>query len=561
MVVEQFSDRLVQILLAVAIFSAVTSYFENNARAFVEPTVIILILVLNAAVGVWQSRSAEGAVSALRLLQPSVAAALRDGEWLSEMPAKDLVPGDVVLLRVGDKVPADARLLQFLSSMFSVDEGSLTGESATVAKSLDSVSADVPIQGKTNMVFSGTMITAGSAYAIVTATGMNTEIGKIQAGVQAAKAEEEKTPLGQKLDAFGAQLSSIIGFVCLAVWFINFPRFFDPIFKNPFEGGLYYLKIAVALGVAAIPEGLPAVITLCLSLGTRRMADRNVIVRKLPSVETLGCTTVICSDKTGTLTTNQMTVTTLVHVVSAGTEEGRMAKAAARDIDGGDQEKGKVVAVQSMRSQSNARKDTDAEPVAEPSQGPMLVEHAVGGLGYSPQGTAMGLSGKLAASACMVDMIETAVLCNDASLFFKDGQFQRTGEPTEAAIKVLAEKLGKAVPEHRYGACSSEVTAPEDACRQTAQAVASKWERIATLDFNRDRKSMSVVVRPRDKKVSLCTNNCSTHLSICKAPNFCCSCLVIEGQRESFAGKGGSRFAPPALYKDKNAKWSYGASN
>jgi Ca2+-transporting ATPase len=141
-----------------------------------------------------------------------------------------------------------------------------------------------------SMLFSGTVCTAGSALAVVARTGMATEMGKIQKGVTEARADEHKTPLGIKLDEFGNQLTKIIGFICFGVWLVSIPKFNDPTFKSPLEGAVYYAKVAVALGVAAIPEGLPAVITLCLSLGTRRMAKRNVIVRKLPSVETLGCT-------------------------------------------------------------------------------------------------------------------------------------------------------------------------------------------------------------------------------------------------------------------------------
>ena len=180
------------------------------------------------------------------------------------------------------------------------------------------VSENAGISEMVNMVFSGTMVTNGYALCCVVRTGMETEIGKIQQAVMEARDEEEKTPLGQKIDEFGELLGKVIMWICVVVWVINFKHFTDEEFGGFFKGCIYYLKVAVALGVAAIPEGLPAVITLCLSLGTRTMAKRNCIVRKLPSVETLGCTTVICSDKTGTLTTNEMCVVELVRVGSDG---------------------------------------------------------------------------------------------------------------------------------------------------------------------------------------------------------------------------------------------------
>jgi Ca2+-transporting ATPase len=310
LVFEQFEDRLVQILLVVASISAILARFEDESLAFVEPLAIVSILFINAIVGAYQTSSAENALSALKKLQPQKACVLRNGIWNSEFPVAQIVPGDIVYVKVGEKVPADCRILSLRTTTFSTDEGSLTGESVTVSKSPAIVSTnDTAIFNKSNMLFSGTMVANGGCIAMVVNTGLRTEMGLIDASVQAAKGEEHKTPLAEKLDIFGNQLTVIIATICVSVWIVSIPKFSNPVFSSWTKGAVFYAKIAVALAVAAIPEGLPAVITLCLSLGTHRMAKKNVIVRKLKSVETLGCTSVICTDKTGTLTTNQMTGT------------------------------------------------------------------------------------------------------------------------------------------------------------------------------------------------------------------------------------------------------------
>ena len=326
--VEQFDDLLVKILLASAVVSFGISAAEEASRneefslstidpiAFVEPGVIMLILILNAIVGVWQESNAENALEALKDMQPRTARVKRNGVLDSSELAVNLVPGDIVEMVAGDMAPADCRVLRLETTTFGVAQAALTGESTTVFKDKDTIDdPDAQIADKTNMVFSGTVVANGHVTAIVQATGMRTEFGKIQASITQAKkdSEDDSTPLGRKLDAFGVQLANCIAVVCLLVWIINYRHFFV---DGSFDVGqcTYYFKIAVALAVAAIPEGLPAVITTCLALGTRKMAAKNAIVRKLPSVETLGCTTVICSDKTGTLTTNQMSVVELVTV-------------------------------------------------------------------------------------------------------------------------------------------------------------------------------------------------------------------------------------------------------
>uniref|UniRef100_A0A8C3AH12 Calcium-transporting ATPase n=1 Tax=Cyclopterus lumpus TaxID=8103 RepID=A0A8C3AH12_CYCLU len=445
LVLEQFEDLLVRILLLAACISFTLAWFEEGEgtiTAFVEPFVILLILIANAIVGVWQERNAENAIEALKEYEPEMGKVYRqDKKSVQRVRARDIVPGDIVEVAVGDKVPADIRLTSICSTTLRVDQSILTGESVSVIKHTDPVPDPRAVnQDKKNMLFSGTNIAAGRAIGVVVATGVQTEIGKIRD--EMASTEPERTPLQQKLDQFGEQLSKVISVICVAVWAINVGHFNDPVHGGSWlRGAVYYFKIAVALAVAAIPEGLPAVITTCLALGTRRMARKNAIVRSLPSVETLGCTSVICSDKTGTLTTNQMSVCRMFVVDSVSGEQCSLS------------------------------------------------EFTVTGSTYAPEGEVYkdGSVVKPSRYEGLVEMASICALCNDSSLDYNEakGVFEKVGEATETALCCLVEKMNVfdtdligLSPVERATACCS--------------VIKQLMRKELTLEFSRDRKSMSV---------------------------------------------------------------------
>ncbi|KAI5068427.1 hypothetical protein GOP47_0016772 [Adiantum capillus-veneris] len=469
LLMEQFDDTLVKILLVAAMVSFVLAVFEDTTdtvanglednpsaqvSAYVEPFVILSILILNALVGVWQESNAESALQALKELQPDGARVVRDDHRIFDLPARELVPGDVVDLRVGDKIPADIRIAKLTTSTLRVEQSSLTGESTAVLKTCASSSFDdIDIQGKECMLFAGTTIVHGCCLGIVTSIGMATEIGHIQAQIQSAAKEEQDTPLKKKLDKFAQILTKFIGAICFLVWIINYRHFLTCEMVNGWPSNIafsvgkctYYLKIAVALAVAAIPEGLPAVITTCLALGTRKMARKNAIVRKLPSVETLGCTTVICSDKTGTLTTNQMSVT---EFVANGDSPG------------------------------------------------VLRHFELDGTTYNPKdgGILEWCKGKMDPN--LQSIAEICALCNDAEIEYKAGQFRVTGMPTEAALKVLVEKMG--IPDHESIGKVEQGAFTKGHSNNKGEFACCDWwahrsNRLALLEFDRVRKSMGVI--------------------------------------------------------------------
>ena len=298
---EKFVDQFKDFMILVLLVAAVVSMFAHQGEPDPTDAIIILaVVLLNAVLGVFQESKAEEAIEALKKMASPVASVLRDGH-VEHIKGEDIVVGDVVILEAGDVVPADMRLFEV--NTVKIEESALTGESVPVDKDLVIPAGDeVGIGDRTNMAFSSTNVTYGRAVGVVTSTGMNTEVGKI--ANMLANTEESKTPLQENQDALGKWLTIMILVIAVIIFVVGMLR------GNEWT---HMLLTAIAIAVAAIPEGLPAISTIILALGTQKMAQRNAIVRKLPAVETLGGVEIICSDKTGTLTLNQMTVEKMVY--------------------------------------------------------------------------------------------------------------------------------------------------------------------------------------------------------------------------------------------------------
>lgn len=364
-IIEQIVDPMVILLIIAAIVSAFTG-------DVVECVIIIAIVVINAIMSIIQEGKAEDSVAALQKMSSPEATVVRDGQR-GHVKAEELVPGDVVVLETGDIIPADMRLIE--SSNLKIDESSLTGESVAVEKDANfTTSEDVGIGDRENYVHSSSIVTYGHGIGLVATTGEDTEIGKIATSLD--QVEEKETPLQKQLKKLSKVLALLVIIVCIAVFGLGYLRGGDDLLET--------FMVAVSLAVAAIPEGLTAVVTIVLSIGMNRMAERKAIVKNLLSVETLGSTTVICSDKTGTLTQNEMTITKVF---------------------------------------------TNDE------------EYEVEGSGYKPEGDIRNANKEVIEDDGQIKLLMTiASLCNDANLTREGEEYKITGDPTEGAMLTFSEK-------------------------------------------------------------------------------------------------------------------------
>ncbi|TET90974.1 MAG: HAD family hydrolase [Methanomassiliicoccales archaeon] len=370
----QFTNFLVIILLFAAAISAAIGFHQGTVEELYDAVVIMIIVIFNAVFGFIQEYKAEKSLEALKAMAAPQATVIREGETLI-IPTRELVPGDVILLNPGTKVAADCRLME--AGDLRINEASLTGESVPVTKSVELIKGKVIISDRRNTAFSGSTVERGRGKGVVTATGMETELGKIAGMVQAE--ETEQTPLQRRLARLGKAISVAILIICAVVFLVGYLQ--DP--ENVVEEFL----TAVSLAVAAVPEGLPIVVTISLALGMRRMARRHALIRRLPSVETLGAVTIICSDKTGTLTEGKMNV--------------REIFVSGKSYD-------------------------------------------VRGKGYRPEGNILLEAKKVDPSqeSGLSLLLRAAVLCNDSSLYEKDGFWNVQGDSTEGALIATATRGG-----------------------------------------------------------------------------------------------------------------------
>ncbi|MBM6755721.1 cation-translocating P-type ATPase [Collinsella tanakaei] len=303
---EQMADPMVIMLIVAAVISAVTGMIQGEAE-WPDVVIIMAVVIINSVLGVAQEAKSEQALAALQEMSAAQSKVIRDGK-LGHLPSADLVPGDIVILEAGDSVPADCRVLE--SASMKIEEAALTGESVPVEKHTDAIelaadSDDVPLGDRKNMCYMGSTVVYGRGRAVVVATGMKTEMGKIADALTTAK--KELTPLQIKLNELSGILTKLVLGICVVIFAVDLIRHGGDLGSNP-EMILDTFMVAVSLAVAAIPEGLVAVVTIVLSMGVTKMSKRQAIIRKMTAVETLGCTQIICSDKTGTLTQNKMTV-------------------------------------------------------------------------------------------------------------------------------------------------------------------------------------------------------------------------------------------------------------
>ena len=302
---EQMADPMVIMLIVAAVISAVTGMIQGESE-WADVIIIMAVVIINSVLGVVQEAKSEQALAALQEMSAAQSKVIRDGKMI-HLPSADLVPGDIVLLEAGDSVPADCRILE--SASMKIEEAALTGESVPVEKHINAIELDgtddVPLGDRKNMCYMGSTVVYGRGKAVVVATGMKTEMGKIADALTTAK--KELTPLQMKLNELSGILTKLVLGICVVIFAVDLIRHGSELGNNP-EMILDTFMVAVSLAVAAIPEGLVAVVTIVLSMGVTKMSKRQAIIRKMTAVETLGCTQIICSDKTGTLTQNKMTV-------------------------------------------------------------------------------------------------------------------------------------------------------------------------------------------------------------------------------------------------------------
>jgi Ca2+-transporting ATPase len=376
---SQFKNLLIVILMAATLLSLLVG-------EWVDALMIAAIVLLSAILGFVQEYKAERALEALKKMLSPTITVLRDSRE-EEIPSRELVPGDIVLLEAGDKIPADGRLVEVRS--LNCDEAALTGESVPVRKETAALAEDAPVGERVNMVFAGTIVTYGRGKAVVAATGMNTEFGRIAEEVAAA--ETKKTPLEKRTEEIGRWLGVLSLVICLGVAGLSVVRE-ALVGQVTLKFLISTAMFAIALAVAAVPEALAAIVTGALAIGMHQMAKRNALVRKMPAVETLGCATVICSDKTGTLTKGEMTVRRIFN-------------------------SGKWI--------------------------------EVSGVGYEPVGELRGAGADVKGDGPLGRLLKGALLCNDSSLEEVEGKWTIRGDPTEGALVVAAAKAGLRVADIR----------------------------------------------------------------------------------------------------------------